>query len=161
MNYEGPEFILIILVPIASPPPRRLDVARRYPSSLREFATGATPQGLVIPVEVNQNGGVHVGATQSINMNNLAGVNVGNMIQNAMGTIGEQIQQNIANIGGNLTGNFAEMVQTAAQNAAAQHLTQHNAATNVRNTSTPNPAQPTGQNLPRVGSSNMTPQGKI
>jgi len=120
-----------VQVALNSPPPRRLENSRRVPASLRDFASGAATQGLVVPIGISGNGNIQAGPVQPVS-------DFGNVIQNAMGTIGAQITTNLANLATNLNqsgtpgpGNnatsgtgfassLAGMVSQAAQSAAAQ-----------------------------------------
>ena len=46
-----------IQIPLSTPPPRRLEMSRRLPSSLRDLGgNGGTTQSFVIPVVQGQNG---------------------------------------------------------------------------------------------------------
>ena len=113
-------------------------VQARVPASLRDFASGAAAtQGLVIPVGHFVNGNTSaniVGNPQPVNDFS----QMGNVIQNAMGSIGAQIQTNLQN----LTGTDGQGVAAAVAGIANQ------AAQNVLGNLTPQPSNSSQQSAP-------------
>ena len=89
-----------IQVPIRSPPPRRLELNRRLPQSLRDFGQGQTASGgIVIPVVHGSNGTIETGPITSL------GGNLGN-IPNLQNLIGTAVGNAIGGIQNNLNGLF-------------------------------------------------------
>ena len=89
-----------IQVPIRSPPPRRLELNRRLPQSLRDFGQGQTASGgIVIPVVHGSNGSIETGPITSL------GGNLGN-IPNLQNLIGTAVGNAIGGIQNNLNGLF-------------------------------------------------------
>merc|ERR1711962_1723841 len=90
-----------IQVPIRSPPPRRLELNRRLPQSLRDFqGQGHTASGgIVIPVVHGSNGSIETGPITSL------GGNIGN-IPNLQNLIGTAVGNAIGGIQNNLNGLF-------------------------------------------------------
>lgn len=87
-----------IQVPIRSPPPRRLELNRRLPQSLRDFGQGQTASGgIVIPVVHGSNGTIETGPITSL------GGNLGN-IPNLQNLIGTAVGNAIGGIQNNLSG---------------------------------------------------------